>query len=201
MLKIKQSISFQNKNVMSSLDFPNQPSSATPIWDTVLRYGLYAAGAYIALSLIMYLTNFNMMTIGGMITYYGSSLAIGAVFAIMAIRHQRDQLDGGYISYGKALLVGLLPVFIGVFISSLWGYVLVNFIDPGYVDMLKEQFVETWGEQMPAEALEEALEGFDKAGDMFVILKQGLMGGAIFGLIVGLITAAFMKKQPEISMR
>lgn len=186
---------------MSTLDAPNQPASATPIWDTVLRYGLYAAGGYIALSLIMYLTNFNMMTIGGMITYYSTSLAIGAVFAVMAIRHQRDQLDGGFIGYGKALLVGLLTVFIGVVISSLWGYVLINFIDPGYVDMLKEQFVETWGEQMPADALEKTLEGFDKSGDILAILKQGLMGGAIFGLIVGLVTAAFLKKQPEISMR
>jgi hypothetical protein len=186
---------------MSTLDSPHQPASTTPIWNTVLRYGLYAAGAYIALSLIMYLTSFNMMTIGGGITYYVCLFAIGAVFAVMATRHQRDQLDGGYIGYGKALLVGLLTVFIGVFISSLWGYVLINFIDPGYVDNLKEQFVETWGEQMPADALEEALEGFDKAGDPLAILKQGVMGGGIFGLIVGLITAAFMKKQPEISMR
>lgn len=186
---------------MSTLDNPNQELPNTPFWDTVLRYGLYCAGAYVVLSLLIYLTSFNMMTIGGMIVFYASIFAVGFVFASMAMRHQRDRLDGGYITYGKALLVGLLTVFIGVFVSSFWNYVLINFIDPNYAANLKEQFVETWGERMPADALEEALEGFDKAGDLLTILKQGLIGGGIYGLIVGLITAAFMKKQPEITMR
>lgn len=186
---------------MSTLDAPNQQSPKAPIWNTVLRYGAYCGGVFIVLSLLMYLTNFNMMTIGGMAVYYLSLIVISAVLAVMAMRYQRDQLDGGYISYGKALLVGLLTVLIGMFVSSLWGYVLVNFIDPNYIANLKAQFEESWGDKMPAERLEEALKGFDKAGDLFSALKQGLMGGAIFGLIVGLITAAFMKKSPEINVR
>lgn len=186
---------------MSTLDSPNQQSPNTPIWDTVLRFGAYCAGAYVVMSLLMYLVNFNMMSIGGMVAFYVSTFAVGFVFAIMAMRHQRDRLDGGYISYGKALLIGLLTVLIGTFVSSLWNYVLINFIDPDYVANLKEQFVETWSERMPPEALEKALEGFDKAGDIGSNLKNGLLGGAIYGLIVGLISAAFMKKQPEISIR
>ncbi|GAB4488365.1 MAG: hypothetical protein OHK0019_04570 [Saprospiraceae bacterium] len=186
---------------MDTLDSTTPQTPNTPIWNTVLRYGLYCSGAFIVMSLLMYLVNFNMMTISGMAIYYGCSIAVSAIFASMATRYQRDQLDGGYITYGKALLVGLLTILIGMFISSLWGYVLVNFIDPNYVNNLKGQFEEAWGGQMPAEALEEALAGFDKAGDLLSILKQGLIGGIIFGLIVGLITAAFMKKQPQVSMR
>lgn len=186
---------------MDTLDSPDVQTPNTPIWNTVLRYGAYCGGAYIAFSLLMYLINFNMMSLGGLFVLYGSTLAIGFVFATMAIRHQRDQLDGRYIGYGKALLVGLLTVLIGVFISSLWNYVLVNFIDPNYVANLKEQFVEAWGESMPAEALEKSLEGFDKTGEFGTALINGLTGGGIFGLIVGLITAAFMKKQPEINIR
>lgn len=186
---------------MDTIDTPKPTLPNTPVWNTVLRYGLYCAGAFVVLSLLIYLINFNMMTFGGMAVFYASLLGIGFAFAVMAIRFQRDQLDGSYITYGKALLVGLLTVFIGVFVSSFWNYILVNFIDPGYTDALKEQFVETWGERMPADALEQALEGFDKAGDMFAIVKQGLIGGVIYGLIVGLISAAFMKKQPEITMR
>ncbi len=186
---------------MDSLDTPNPSAPNAPIWNTVLRYGLYCAGGYVVLSLLIYLINFNMMSIGGMIVFYLCLFAVGFAFAAISIRYQRDQLDGGYIGYGKALLVGLLTVFIGVFISSFWNYILVNFIDPQYAENLKEQFVETWGEQMPADALEKALEGFDKAGDLLTILKQGLIGGGIYGLIIGLITAAFMKKQPEINIR
>ena len=183
---------------MDTLDSSSRSLPNNPIWNTVLRYGLYCAGAFVVFSLLLYLVNFNMMTFGGMAVFYVLLLAISFTFAIMAQRAQRDQVDGGYITYGKALLVGLATVLLGVFVSSFWNYILVNFIDPGYVDSLKEQFIETWGEQMPAESLEQALEGFDKSGDLLNTIKQGLIGGVIYGLIVGLISAAFTKKQPEI---
>lgn len=185
---------------MDNLDAPT-PTPAAPIWNTVLNYGLYTGGALVAFSLLMYLLDVNLMTISGLIMLYGSIFLVGFTFAALAIRHQRDKLDGGYISYGKALLVGLLTVFIGLIISSVWNYVMVNFIDPGAIATMKEQFVESWGESMPPEALEQALEGFDKADNLGTILMNGLTGGGFFGLIIGLITAAFMKRQPEISMR
>jgi hypothetical protein len=96
--------------------------------------------------------------------------------------------------------VALLTVFIGVFISSVWNYVLVNFIDPDIISAMKDDFVETWGQSMPQEALDKALEGFDKAGDVGPTLKNALIGGLIYGLIIGLISAAFMKRQPEVKM-
>jgi len=185
---------------MSTLDTPQSSQPNSPVWDTVLRYGLYCAGGYVVLSLLMYLISFNMMTFGGMAIFYLCLFGVGFAFAIMATRHQRDAVDGGYITYGKALLVGLLTVFAGVFLSSFWNYILVNFIDPGYVDTLKEQFLETWGERMPADALEKTMEEFDQSGDLLKIIKQGLIGGAIYGLIIGLISAAFLKRQPEIKM-
>lgn len=186
---------------MDTFNTPSNQSPSIPIWNTVLRYGSYAAGIFVAFSLLTYLVNFNLMSFSGIAILYGSILIIGFVFASMAIRHQRDKLDDGYISYGKALLIGLLTVFIGMFVSGLWNYVLINFIDPNYVNTLKEQFLETWGGNMPPEALEQALEGFDKSSNLLENLKSSTIGGLVVGLIVGLITAAFMKKQPEMNIR
>lgn len=185
---------------MDNLDTPSQPGPA-PIWNTVLRNGLYCGGVLVAFSLLVYLINLNLMSFSGIAILYGAMFAIGSTFAVFAIRHQRDQLDGGNISYGKALLVGLVTVFIGMVISGLWNYVLINFIDTNYVATMKEQFMEAWGQNMPQDALEQAMEGFDKAGELGSTLKSSLSGGVFFGLIIGLITAAVMKKQPEISMR
>jgi len=197
-----QSQSFtKTRFIMDTSNTPSNQSGNTPIWSTILRYGSYTAGAFVVFSLLTYLVNFNMMSFSGIAVLYGSILIIGFVLASMAIRYQRDQLDGGYISYGKALLVGSLTVLLGMFLSGFWNYVLINFIDPNYVNTLKEQFLETWGGSMPPEALEQALEGFDKSGELLSTLKSSLMGGVIFGLIVGLITAAFMKKQPEMNIR
>lgn len=185
---------------MDSLDNSSQPMSA-PIWTTALTYGAYCGGVFVVSSLLMYLASVNLMSLSGVAILYGSIFAIGSTFAVLSIRHQRDHLDGGNISYGKALLVGLVTVFIGVVISGFWNYILINFIDPNYIAVMKEQFMDAWGENMPQEALEQAMEGFEKTGELGSTLKSSLFGGIFFGLIIGLITAAFLKKQPEISIR
>ncbi|HLP95929.1 MAG TPA: DUF4199 domain-containing protein [Saprospiraceae bacterium] len=181
---------------MDNLDTP-VPSKQLD-WNNILRQGAFAGLALTAFSIITYLLNVNLMAISGIALLYSVMFAVSFTFAIMAIKYQRDKLDGGYISYGKALLIALATVFIGVLISSLWNYVLVNFIDPNVISVMKEEFIETWGQSMPADALDQALEGFDKAGDLFTTLKSALTGGLIYGLIVGLISAAFLKRQPEV---
>ncbi len=181
---------------MNTLDTPATPNSNTPIWNTALRYGAYCGGIMVAMSLLTYLADVDMMSVSGMLILYGSILVVGFAMAALAMRHQRDQLDGAIISYTKALSVGILVILIGMIISSFWNYVLVNFIDPEYVNRLKEQFIATWGESIPEESLDEALAGFDKTGDLLETIKNSLIGGTIFGLIIGLITAAFMKREP-----
>lgn len=186
---------------MNTSESPAQQNANPAIWNTVLRYGAYCGGTLAAFSLLTYLLDVNLMSLSGIIILYATMFAIGFVYAAMATRYQRDRLDGGYIGYGKALLVCLLTVLIGILISGLWNFVLVNFIDPDIVGKMKEQFLETWGESMSEEAREKALEGFDKAGNLGSTLLSSLSTGVFVSLIVGLITAAFMKKQPEISVR
>jgi hypothetical protein len=177
----------------------NTPSKQ-PDWNNILRQGGFAGLALTGFSILTYILDVNLMSFSGIALLYGAMFTVGFIFAVIAIRFQRDKVDGGYITYGKALLVALLTVFIGVFISSVWNYVLVNFIDPDIISAMKDDFVETWGQSMPQEALDKALEGFDKAGDVGPTLKNALIGGLIYGLIIGLISAEFMKRQPEVKM-
>lgn len=183
---------------MDSIDTANSPTPNAPIWNTVLQYGGYCGGIMVAFSLLTYLMDLNVMSVSGMLTVYGSILVIGFVMAAIAMRYQRDQLDGGLLSYGKALGIGVLVILIAMVISSFWNYILVNFIDPEYISRLQDQFMETWGANMPEDAMEKALEGFEEAGNFITVLKNGLIGGTIFGLIIGLITAAFMKRDPKV---
>lgn len=179
---------------MSVIDSPNSPATPAPFWNTVLRYGGFSALAGVVISLLLYLLDFNMMSFSGMAIQFLLAIGASVTIAALGIKYQRDTFDNGYIGFGRALLIGLLITLVGALGSSVWNYVLMNFIDPGYIDNLKEKFVETWGENMPPEALEQSLEGFDKAGEPLTILKNGIMGGGIIGLIVGLISAAIMKR-------
>ena len=179
---------------MAVIDSPSPANTPAPIWNTVLRYGGFSALAGVVISPLFYLLDFNMMSFTGIAVQFIVAIGVSVVIAALAIKYQRETFDGGYIGFGRALLIGLLVTAVGSLGSSLWNYILINFIDPGYIDNLKEKFMETWGENMPPEALEQSLEGFDKAGEPLTILKNGIFGGAIVGLIVGLISAAIMKR-------
>lgn len=179
---------------MSTLDAPNAIQTPPPFWNTVLRYGGISALAGVVLSLLFYLLDFNMMSFSGMAIQFITAFGVSITVAALAIKYQRDNFDGGYITFGRALLIGLLVTMVGSLGSSVWNYILMNFIDPGYIDNLKEKFIATWGENMPPESLEEALKGFDNAGDILTILKNGVIGGLVIGLISGLVAAGIMKR-------
>ncbi|MBK8923400.1 MAG: DUF4199 domain-containing protein [Saprospirales bacterium] len=183
---------------MPVLDSATTPNAPAPFWNAALRYGGIGGLVLVVFSLVSYLMGISPMSVSTMIINFVVALGITVGLSAMAIRHHRDVFEGGYIGFGRALLIGLLTTAIAVFISSLWNYVLINFIDPEYVNTLKEQFVETWGEAMPADQLEKALSDFDKAGEIGTTLKNGLIGALVLGLIAGLIAAGIMKRNPPI---
>jgi hypothetical protein len=184
---------------MNNLDTPNfQAPTQKPIWNTVLRFGGIYGGSAIALSLLLYLMEVNTMSIGNMMLILVLSLAMAITINLFAIKHQRDQLDGGFISFGKATGIGVLVTMIGSVASTIWNWILINFIDPEYINKMKDQFIETWGENMSTDQLEQAVQGFDKAGDLGGNLVNGLIVGAIVGVIAGLILAAFLKREQPI---
>ncbi|MCC6461479.1 MAG: DUF4199 domain-containing protein [Saprospiraceae bacterium] len=179
---------------MADLDNVSAPKKLAPFWETILRFGGFFALGLVVLSLVFYLTDFNMMSLSGMAINFVLSILLAVGFAAMAIQFQRDRLDGGFINFGRALLIGAITITLGVVGSSIWNYILINFIDPGYVDNLKEKFVETWGDSMPAEAMEETMTKFDQSGELGTILSNGVFAAVILGLIGGLIAAAIMKR-------
>lgn len=186
----------QNVNCMTTLDAPGAPQTSAPFWNNVLRYGGFCALALVGLSLLWYLLGLNMMNMGNMALQFLCLFAATIAFSIIAIRAQRDQLEGGYISFGRAFFIGLLVTVFAVFLSSFWNYILMNFIDPGYVDTLKENFQEAWGESMPAEAMEQTMEKFDESAELGTNIINGLTGGVIFGAISGLIAGGIMRRNP-----
>ena len=179
---------------MAIIDTPTPPP-ATPIWNTVLRYGGFTALALVLFSVILYLIDFDIMSISSLIILYPVIFGITIAMAIIAVKYQRDKLDGGYITFGKALGVGFLTVFIGSFLSGFWNYILINFIDTDYLNKIKDQFEASWGERMQADQLEQAMARFDEMGSISAAISNGLIGGIVIGLIAGLIAAAVMKKQ------
>lgn len=165
------------------------------IWNVALRYGGLCGLAYIVLSLIIYLIDINMMSFGSIALLYLFIFATAIGFSIVGIKHQRDNFEGGYINFGRAFLIALIIAALGSVIYSVWNYVMINFIDTGMVDKMKDQFSNSsWAESIPPDRMEEAMANFDKAGTVETLLKNGLGGGIFIGAIVGLISAAIMRR-------
>ncbi|MBK9336863.1 MAG: DUF4199 domain-containing protein [Lewinellaceae bacterium] len=182
---------------MTTLDSSAQHHSKPPIWNTVLRYGGICGLAMVVFSLLSYLMGVDMASMSTGIINFVVAVGITVGVSVMAIRHQRDTLEGGFMTYGRALLIGALTTAVGVVISSIWNYILVTIIDPDYVTRLKESFMEQWSGNMPEEALEQAAANFDEMGDLSTALTNGFIAAAVIGLIAGLIAAAFgMKNRP-----
>lgn len=154
------------------------------------------AVALIAYSALIYVLDFNVMSMSAGFINFLLTIAIGTGVALMTVQHQRS-LDGGFISFGRALLVGFATAAGGLFLSGFWNYILVKFIDPDYPNRMKEQMLEAWSETLPPDAIEkmeQSSTGFEKMADLGNVALTSLFVGLFFGLICGLIAAAIGRR-------
>ncbi|MFW5707929.1 MAG: DUF4199 domain-containing protein [Bacteroidota bacterium] len=178
---------------MENLEEKKDPGMFKP----ALNHALLISAVVIVLTLVLYL-------VGQMQNSIGTWLNIGIVIIGLswAAVNYRNQLLGGYISYGKALgymvLVGTLAgVITGIFLFLLYGYISPELVEEARVHLEKNLY-----QQNPEMSYEEVqmVLGIQ----YFFVTPAGLLissifGGAIQATIIGLIAAIFIKKnKPEV---
>ena len=182
------------------LDDPNLVELQNPasMNATVIRYGLIGGLMFIIVALIGNLTGFsspsNMMSIFFNMVV-GIILFVGLM--VVTIRHHRDKDLGGYITFGRAFLVGLLVVLIAGTLSNLFNYFYITVIDPEYMtNMMRDMqgMYENFG--MSEEQIEAAMAQVENLTPARIML-QGLIGQLVMGSVVAAIVAAIMKRKPE----
>lgn len=184
---------------MAILDNTLSPNPAPqPFWNTALRYGGLCGLAMMVYGLLVYLFSVNLFSIAGFLIHLLIVLGISVALAAVAVKYQRDTFDGGYIAFGRAFLLALVTIAMGVVISTTWNYLFVNFLAPGYVNDMQDMFTETWGDKMPAEQLEKSLEDFGKMTEIGANLKNMATGSLFLGSIGGLIAAAIMRRNKPV---
>ena len=114
----------------------------------------------------------------------------------MGTKSYRDKVLGGTISYGKALAAGvLIAVFAGI-LSSLFSFILTTWIDPDMVEkgfkVMEEKFQ---NRGMSDDQVEMIMNRVRENASTVKTLIYGILGFAILGTIISLITAAILKKE------
>jgi hypothetical protein len=167
---------------------------------TVLTYGLIAG----FISCIgFFLLGQDMDFDKGMIYGFGSMiLAFSLIF--VAVKSYRDKHNGGLISFGKAFEVGLYVALIASTIYVFAWLFSLNFMFPDFAEKYSSYLIA----QMQAEGasaaeisakMQEMNEFKESYKNPIIVILYTYMEILPLGIVVALITAAFLKKKNKLT--
>ena len=154
-------------------------------------YGLYLALVSVAGLIIMYVLSLQKSWTISIISFVLTVLIL--VYGIKAYKHA----NGGLLSVGKAVKVGLAIAVVGGLLSAIYAYVHYSFIYPEFIDLTKEAAYEQMMTQNPNLTDEQANQAMEMQG-MFMnagfFSLMSILGSLFFGLIISLIAGLIMRK-------
>lgn len=165
---------------------------------TTLLYALILAIAQIVVTLTSYFLGYQTDHIAN--GRWFSSLAPLVVLIavlILGIKAVRDEQPGKGFSYGKGLLTGFLITLFSSIIITIYTFVHFNYVNPNFADYAIEAARMDWAAKGMTETQMEGAEKFMRG--LFKPVAQSIVGfviGNIFGTIISLIVAAFLKREP-----
>lgn len=161
---------------------------------TVLKYGSYGFLAGIIFFGIAFLLGDNLSySVQEIIGY--TSMVVSLSFIFFGIKHYRDKVNQGTVTFGKALVIGLLiSIFVGIGVAII-DYVYTTVINPDFATEYLDKTLATMKETLPAEEYEiekvklsEQMQAYGGSGFMaFIMFATVVMIGFVISLISGLI--------------
>lgn len=177
-----------------NVDFIDQAD--VPFLSTAVKYGLIGGGIATVWTLLTSLLGINPGSGTGAILGLVVGIGIYGGIVYAGIKQHRDDELGGYITMGRAFLLGLVTCVITGIISGIVGFIYYNYIDPAAMELAIEasiEMMESFG--LPEDQMEEAAKGArDGFGFGKLMLNSVIMSG-IFGAIISAIMGAIMKKE------
>ncbi len=132
----------------------------------------------------------------GLLTYFVMAAIVYLTYRFAC--HYRDTEQGGVVSYGRSLWYIVVLYIFAAIISSVVKYVYLQFINPGYLDdvlnnamLVLEQIQLPLQEDAMYDQLEHVLTPIN-------FIMQYIWINTLLGLLVGLVMAAFVKKDKDI---
>lgn len=161
-------------------------------WKAALIYGAIVGFISILLGVIFYVLNLQFKLWAGIV-----ALLVSIVVVVYCLKAYRDEYLGGFASYGKLLVMTLAIAVVSSLLSVAYTYVLVNYIDTEYVEKAKQYTIERMMEnpRIPEAQLDNYIERIESKTTKARSIRQPLIGGIIFTFIIGLIAAAFLKRE------
>lgn len=160
----------------------------------ILNYGLYLGVAGILVNVIVYAMGAHLDP------HWSVSLAQGVFLVgliVLGIKKYKEA-NGGFLSWGQGVKVGVGIAIIAGLIGAIYNYIFMNFIEPEFMT----QLMEVQNQKLLDQGLtEEQIEASNEMGKAFqgplIMSAFAIIGSAIVGFIISAIAAAVMKKSEE----
>src|SRR5215203_1040121 len=151
---------------------------------TVLRYGIISAIVILALFLLELAIfsakpNYEVQEVFGF-----AAMGISLLFVFFGIKHYRDRENGGRLSFGQGLKVGILIVLVPSLVFGLYNLLYVTVLNPDFVDTYYKYYLAEAQKTMTAAEFEKARPEMDAENAMF---SNPLVGSLIMALMVFII--------------
>ena len=151
-----------------------------------LIYGAIFGISIVILLLILYI--FGMTNNGNI---YSLAPLIYIIGAHISVKHHRDRLNDGYITFGKAFGTALLTcIFMGI-VWAVYGYFLYKYLLP---NLLTEQIALIQEMYLKFGMSDQLVEKLSQAITPFSVAFGYVTNSVIFGSLLSLIIAALLKR-------
>jgi hypothetical protein len=159
---------------------------------TSLHYGALSGIAVFLFYFALYSSGNNIFAPVSMLGIW-----IPVVFIIISIRFHRDQNNGGIITYGQALSVGLLTTLFSASLFGLCFYLFGVLYAPELLDAYRSMAAAGLedGRGVVSESfVEKAMESLEKATMSSLAFSESF-NKVLWGGVISLVTAAILKRK------
>ncbi|HEV8287069.1 MAG TPA: DUF4199 domain-containing protein [Chitinophagaceae bacterium] len=170
---------------------------------TAFRYGLYGTLVVLASGIIQFIVfpkcNFKVQEVIGYLT-----ILLSMIFVFIGIRHYRNYINNGELSFGQGLKVGTLIVLIPSVFFGLFDIFYAKVLNPKWGQDYLEYYSQQLKENTPPEKLQPALDKLQSQMQMFSnpVMQFLIMFGTVFviGFIVAIISALALRRRKSPSL-
>ncbi len=161
------------------------------VWKANLTNGLILGLIGIVYTLVIYFLDLTINKVQGYVF-----LLILIVTLYFLVKSYRDNYMHGYLTYGQAFGAGVVIFLYYAIITAIFTYILFALIDPGLIDKQLAAAEEMMAKRgMTQEMMDAGLKIQKKMMKPGIMAPMSILGNMLYGVIMSLIVAIFVKKE------
>jgi len=175
-----------------------EENAKAPFLKPALIYGAILGVVSVFITLVFYFLGLSTARWSSWV----NSLIMLVLLVYLMIQYRKEYL-GGYASFGQIFVMVLVSAgIVATIINTIFSYLLWTVIDPGVLDQMRVVAQERImnNPRIPESMYDNLFERMEKNFQVSRMIKMALIGGVVINAILGLIIAAFLKKEEEIDI-